>query len=74
MRSCASSGPRRSKSDSCITRGEVEMGASRGMMVLLVKQVHLQKEVGAVGEVVCQLSLLGRLIELRATVGGGRGE
>ncbi len=23
------------------------MGASRGMMVLLVKQVHLQKEVGA---------------------------
>ena len=28
-------------------RGEVEMGASRGMMVLLVKQVHLQKEVGA---------------------------
>ena len=31
-------------------RGEVEMGASRGMMVLFVKQVHLQKEVGAVGE------------------------
>lgn len=30
-------------------RGEVEMGASRGMMVLLVKQVHLQKEVGAAG-------------------------
>ena len=28
--------------------GTVEMGASRGMMVLLVKQVHLQKEVGAV--------------------------
>ena len=26
------------------------MGASRGMMVLLVKQVHLQKEVGAVEE------------------------
>lgn len=26
--------------------GEVEMGASRGMMVLLAKQVHLQKEVG----------------------------
>ena len=26
------------------------MGASRGMMVLLVKQVHLQKEVGAAGE------------------------
>lgn len=31
-------------------RGEVEMGASRGMMVLLEKQVHLQKEVGAVGK------------------------
>lgn len=31
-------------------RGEVEIGASRGIMVLLVKQVHLQKEVGAVGE------------------------
>lgn len=30
--------------------GEVEMGASRGMMVLLVKQVHLQKEVGAAEE------------------------
>lgn len=30
--------------------GEVEMGASRGMMVLLAKQVHLQKEVGAVEE------------------------
>lgn len=30
--------------------GEVEMGASRGMMVLLAKQVHLQKEVGAVDE------------------------
>lgn len=31
-------------------RGEVEIGASRGIMVLLVKQVHLQKEVGAVDE------------------------
>ena len=31
-------------------RGEVEMGASRGIMVLLVKQVHLQKEVGAAQE------------------------
>lgn len=30
--------------------GEVEMGASRGMMVLFVKQVHLQKEVGAASE------------------------
>ena len=28
-------------------RGVVETGASRGMIVLLVKQVHLQKEVGA---------------------------
>ena len=26
------------------------MGASRGMMVLFVKQVHLQKEVGAASE------------------------
>ena len=29
-------------------RGAVDIGASRGMMVLLVKQEHLQKEVGAV--------------------------
>ena len=33
--------------------GEVEMGASRGMMVLLVKQVHLQKDVGAAGAKQC---------------------
>lgn len=32
-------------------RGEVEMGASRGMMVLLVKQVHLQNEVGEAADV-----------------------
>ena len=40
-------------------RGEVEMGASRGMMVLLVKQVHLQKDVGAVGGTVRQYKLVG---------------
>lgn len=34
-------------------RGEVEMGASRGMIVLLVKQVHLQNEVGATGRESC---------------------
>lgn len=33
--------------------GEVEMGASRGMIVLLVKQVHLQNEVGATGRESC---------------------
>lgn len=32
-------------------RGEVEIGASRGIMVLLVKQVHLQKEVGEAADV-----------------------
>ena len=52
-RSCASSGSsgvRGRKKELCAIRGEVDMGASRGMMVLLVKQVHLQKEVGAAGE------------------------
>lgn len=29
-------------------RDEMERGASSGIMVLLVKQVHLQNEVGAV--------------------------
>ena len=33
------------------------MGASRGMMVLLVKHVHLQKEVGAIGDCVVSGSL-----------------
>lgn len=48
-------------------RGGVEMGASRGMMVLLVKQVHLQKEVGAVG----RRSVIGMTSEVGA-VGGER--
>lgn len=41
-------------------RGEVEMGASRGMMVLLVKQVHLQKEVGEAADVRVRRAERGR--------------
>ncbi len=49
------------------------MGASRGIMVLFVKQVHLQKEVGAGGGLV--VGFLGGGGDGRVVrVGGGRVE
>lgn len=47
-------------------RSSGAVGASRGMMVLFVKQVHLQKEVGAVWVV----SGIGG-VERRSGKGGG---
>jgi hypothetical protein len=48
-------------------RSSGAVGASRGMMVLFVKQVHLQKEVGAV----CVVSGIGG-VERRSGKGGER--
>lgn len=51
-------------------RGAVDIGASRGMMVLLVKQEHLQKEVGAVVGVVLSAQEHFGCIQRRTVCGG----